>query len=345
MSKDHRNFGLDLMRATAILLVIFGHYFATTPLGLGGYCGVEIFFVLSGFLIGNLLIRSFQTRGPTVATLRSFWLKRWFRTLPNYYFFFLFHSLIVLAMTHQIEPNAHLYLVFLQNFTRPIEDFFSESWSLAVEEWFYLLFPLLIVLVNPGTKLRHGALFAITALFLLVPLLLRAEASFFWDSFTIRRIVIFRLDTMMFGVLTAMVMNWQARLWARLTHPGFLGLALMVFLCGLALFHDPTRLATVFCFPVTALGAALALPFLYRLERWTFAAPVVEYVSQVSYSTYLVHMPFLVAVESCIGWGPPGVVKLAMRLAMVVAVLLLSYLPYRWIETPFLHMRDRVLKK
>ena len=72
MSKDHRNFGLDVMRAIAILLVVFAHYFATTPLGLGGYCDVEIFFVLSGFLIGNILIRSFQSQGATVPSLRGF---------------------------------------------------------------------------------------------------------------------------------------------------------------------------------------------------------------------------------------------------------------------------------
>lgn len=81
MNKDHRNFGLDILRATAILLVVFAHYFASTPLEAGGLPGVEIFFVLSGFLIGNILIRSFQNQGPTAGTLRVFWLKRWFRTL------------------------------------------------------------------------------------------------------------------------------------------------------------------------------------------------------------------------------------------------------------------------
>src|ERR1700683_4648133 len=81
MAISGRNFGLDVMRATAILLVVFAHYFASTPLQGGGLLGVEIFFVLSGFLIGDILIRSLQHDGATPATLKTFWMKRWFRTL------------------------------------------------------------------------------------------------------------------------------------------------------------------------------------------------------------------------------------------------------------------------
>jgi peptidoglycan/LPS O-acetylase OafA/YrhL len=344
--KEHRNFGLDVVRAAAILLVIFSHYLASTPLTNGGLPGVEMFFVLSGFLIGNILIRSFQGHGTTFQTLRDFWLKRWFRTLPNYYVFLAFHCVITLWLAPPLESRWPLYPIFLQNFDRPMPGFFSESWSLAIEEWFYLLFPLLVVIVNPGRQLRHGALFAITALFLLVPPVIRGWVGGETDLQTLRLIVLPHLDTMMYGVIAAMLMNWQSDFWNRLARPLMLLPALAFFAAGLALVHVPGRSSAVLVFPLIAVGVALSLPYLHRVRAEGRLVPgVVRYVSKVSYSAYLLHMPIFFFVDSHVAWDQTSVaVKLAGRLGMVLAALLLSYIPYRLIELPFLHLRDRVLR-
>ena len=92
--ETERVFGLDVMRASAILLVLLGHatvWFASfVPVFnigcLGGYFGVELFFVLSGFLIGSILLRWLIDPGSTT-TLFDFWRRRWLRTLPNYVLF------------------------------------------------------------------------------------------------------------------------------------------------------------------------------------------------------------------------------------------------------------------
>ena len=90
----NRIFGLDIMRATAILMVVFSHVLWILPirknlvsevLSLSGLLGVEIFFVLSGFLIGRIIFNSFVNGKFTIKEVSYFWIRRWFRTLPNYY--------------------------------------------------------------------------------------------------------------------------------------------------------------------------------------------------------------------------------------------------------------------
>jgi peptidoglycan/LPS O-acetylase OafA/YrhL len=145
---ESRVFGLDFLRAAAILLVIVAHSsFMFLPLThrleawwMLGHLGVELFFVLSGFLIGGILATQAQTARFAVG---RFWVRRWLRTLPNYYLFLIIN--IVLARWIEGSwPHAAPYAVFLQNFAWPQPLFFIESWSLAVEEIFYLIAPLLL---------------------------------------------------------------------------------------------------------------------------------------------------------------------------------------------------------
>ena len=114
-----RVFGLDLLRAIAVLMVLSSHalffvrplFPAIQALSLFGYLGVELFFVLSGFLVGGIAIRSFGAQ-PGTADLFGFWVRRWFRTLPNYYLFLG----VNLAMAAPAGPGGVApYLVFLQN--------------------------------------------------------------------------------------------------------------------------------------------------------------------------------------------------------------------------------------
>src|ERR1039458_8648984 len=86
MEHNRRNFGLDALRAAAIMMVLLCHM--TGALKFLGIYGVELFFVLSGFLIGDILIRSAARKGRfEFKDLTEFWTRRWFRTLPNYYWF------------------------------------------------------------------------------------------------------------------------------------------------------------------------------------------------------------------------------------------------------------------
>ena len=146
-TRTRRLFGLDLVRAIAILLVLQVHigfyglrfYGLTLPplMGLLGDLGVELFFVLSGFLIGALLLE-ISERSPTLQGWLRFMLRRWMRTVPLYVLWTL--SLLILY-SHRPFPLL-AYLTFTQNFAWPMPQNspFPVSWSLTVEEWFYLLF-------------------------------------------------------------------------------------------------------------------------------------------------------------------------------------------------------------
>src|SRR3954471_20038191 len=167
-----RVFGLDLLRAAAILMVICAHGFVVLyphfgePLGFfghGGYYGVELFFVLSGFLIGQILIRNGAdlARAGNVA---FFYTRRWLRTLPLFFLFLVVNVVFEhLFRAHPVNFREALsHGLFLRHLAGFHMTFFPESWSLAIEEWFYLLFPAALWIGLKFTK-RFGAVFLLTA--------------------------------------------------------------------------------------------------------------------------------------------------------------------------------------
>lgn len=220
---EKRVFGLDLMRALAILFVVMGH---------GGWIlnkantdfpwirfidGVELFFVLSGFLIGGILIKIFQnTESPTIRTIWNFWIRRWFRTLPNYYLVLILNILFVSygIINEDFSQFNWKFFLFLQNFSQPFYGFFWESWSLSIEEWFYLLFPIILgcfYLLGKALKISKKSIFLYSiSLFLLIPLLLRVfvaskfEVDQFWLGVKIYKVVIYRLDGIALGLLATL---------------------------------------------------------------------------------------------------------------------------------------------
>lgn len=132
ITNSQRNFGLDLLRAIAVLLVVFSHYFASTPLRVGGVIGVEMFFVLSGYLIGSILYRFTLLSDIRVNDLYTFWVRRWVRTLPNYLFFLLVFTALAYPW-YELDVSEWLkYLFFLQNLAEPLNGFYGLSWSLSI---------------------------------------------------------------------------------------------------------------------------------------------------------------------------------------------------------------------
>lgn len=139
----NRIFGLDLLRVVAVFTVLFAHAGFGKFYGIEyGFLAIETFFVMSGFLIGEMLIREFQ-HGFTLFDLRVFWVKRWFRTLPLYYF--VLFAKFFLTNPDGIGWNILYYVFFLQNNFYGVQ-FFTVSWTLVLEEWFYVIMPLIIYL-------------------------------------------------------------------------------------------------------------------------------------------------------------------------------------------------------
>lgn len=352
-----RVYGLDLYRAIAILMVVHGHgrfmlkgtYFESFP-WIKLVDGVELFFVLSGFLIGSILLKLLeQSRYKlTPRLILSFWKRRWYRTLPNYYLILLANVLLVyFGIIHgDIQQFNVKFLLFLQNFSQPFYDFFWESWSLSIEEWFYIFLPITFALVLKIWPNRKGV-FAAIALLIVAPLLYRLSISgqtidWFWWDVKFRKVVLVRLDTIIYGVLAAAVKFYYPSSWKRMAQPA-LWLGLVIIFTVIYLPRDPNALFfQVFFFNLTTIGAMLLLPFFDSLSSFrSKVGKAVTHISLISYSMYLVNLALVAQVvqkQFPVQNPLDGTIKYVLYW---VVVLVVSTLLYRFFEKPMMDLRDR----
>jgi peptidoglycan/LPS O-acetylase OafA/YrhL len=349
---DARSLGLDLLRALAILLVMISHYgnnvgywFHYRPpqrFFFAGDLGVELFFALSGFLIGLLLIRLAEHQ-PTARGFGIFMVRRWMRTLPLY-FLWLGVLFWLWPPRHDATADALHFLTLTQNLFRPMppDFFFAVSWSLTIEEWFYLLFGGALILATRLLRRPGAALALVLAVFLLGPLILRLVALDYSEVGAGRmKQVFFRIDEIAYGV--AMAWLYTRRAWPfRRPWPLLLLGLLLIGLTWAGRLPLPVRLLPALTYNATIAGCALCLPAALRLRRapaW-FAVPV-RLVSALSYALYLVHLTILVDFAQGQLWGAG---RLSAPAAAVVAVLLpfvIATLSYRYFEGPILRRRPR----
>ena len=348
------------MRAAAIAFVTLSHVLLV-PLWvllrqhtawpvMAGYFGVEIFFVLSGFLIGGILIRDFS-KSATGGTLVRFWCRRWLRTLPLFYLFVVVN--LVIDRAHG-GPAAGWWsnLFFLQNLTSAGGPFFRESWSLAVEEWFYLLAPPLIFAgLKMGLPLKRSALaVALGGIACATAWRIYVVGSGHLKGFDeVHTVVTMRLDACMFGVFAAWwnhyaPESWNAWKW------GKLGIGLLC-LCGAAAMYQLLPLKTSFAagthlLSLTSLGAMLCLPSLaaLRTPRGKLAQAV-TLCSKWSYAMYLVNLPILIWLEREAGRAleEPLTASVAAASGLMFTVIASAALHYFY-EMPILRWRDRRLR-
>ncbi|HEY5894520.1 MAG TPA: acyltransferase [Chthoniobacterales bacterium] len=352
MQATKRLIGLDAIRAIAILLVVLTHYlgfyFGITgrwcwPLGV---LGVEMFFVLSGYLIGGILLDVIAKNNGrlTPPVLLNFWMRRWFRTIPNY---LLFLAIFIVGF-HRYDPKEiATYLTFTQNLFHPVPGFFDISWSLAVEEWFYLLFPISILLFSvTNWRMRYKVL-AATAVLFICPLVLRIVygPGLEWDS-GVRKIVVMRLDALMWGVLVAAMKRYAPAYFQKLQSPKFFGAGLVLLitlLLSLNMKFKPAEdfiatWADAFWFSGFSLSVALMMPFCVAIRSLPLPlSHVAMRISLWSYSMYLCHEPVMFVTKKLFHELPRGFL-IAITSVVILAV---SALLYHFFEVPMLRLRDK----
>ncbi|MDB5793470.1 MAG: acyltransferase [Massilia sp.] len=360
-SRSLRLHGLDTLRALAVTLVVLHHYtlFVSNDdhtfgwVGRIGWAGVDLFFALSGYLIGNQIFAAMKSEAGL--SLKAFYARRLLRTLPNY---------LVLLAIYSLWPawgeNAPLaplwrYLSFTQNLGLAPGTAFSHSWSLAIEEQFYALLPAL-ALIGAALRLRMPVAWIFIAC-LVGGMLLRAElwaervdgaqyGTYFYYKL-IYYASLCRLDELVAGVALALVKNRHPALWTPLTAHGNRALAAGLSVTGATfwLFLDDRYgfIATVFGYPLLALGfgllilAALSQRSLLRDLRIPGAGRLAVW----SYAIYLTHRGMsAVAVGPLreLGYGPHTAPAIALLLASSV---LSGWVLYRLVELPFMALRER----
>ncbi|MBE9666864.1 acyltransferase family protein [Mucilaginibacter boryungensis] len=321
--KHKRVFGLDVFRATAIILVLMSHTISLIGTKVimdifyvVGVIGVELFFVLSGFLIGIILIKLYHT-APVISfeSIKVFWIRRWFRTLPNYYLMLIVYIFMFSYLNHKnilTKFDTLLYFGFLQNFFSEIkESFFGVSWSLSIEEWFYIFFPALLFGSQRFFKNKQKAIFTLIIIFIAFPFLTRTYFEFFgrnigWDT-GYRKIVPLRLDGIAMGVLAAYFKYYYDQQFNKYKNLFFsIGLVflllLIVFFYYATCVHSTVSMniikATVF-FTLFSLSIALLIPFIYKLNDSNLNKIfllIIRNISIISYSMYLLHPIIIIFV-------------------------------------------------
>lgn len=372
-----RAVGPDILRSLAILLVMLFHCpVAATPIVLMGvrsygWLGVDIFFVLSGFLIGRQLFREVQTKGHV--DLSTFYLRRAFRILPAFFIVLAIYALVPFAREAATMQPVWRFATFTMNFglESRYAGSFTQAWSLCVEEHFYLTFPLLLIFF--ARRMTFGSTIALSVGILLTGILLRfaiwqTQVGVFIDAHdygeayaSYLRDIYYptynRLDGLMFGVLLAAVNVFRPAFWKRHAPPKVsfsVGVVLVVI--ALVIFAQrgafaaanhsivvQSLLGTVVGFPVFAAGVALILSGLVdvesRLSRWPIRG--VALVATLSYSLYLTHKSVFHVDQLLFGaenlQGVSGFVIYAATSLVVASVL------WFLVERFFLKLRDRFL--
>jgi peptidoglycan/LPS O-acetylase OafA/YrhL len=291
---------LDGLRAISVLMVCFNHlpnFPASVPMA--GYLGVDVFFVLSGFLISTLLLREREARGAISAS--AFYARRAFRILPVYFVVLLAYVAAV-YVTHDAARQTEMKLAlpwlvsFLQEY-RPAAagSFFGQSWSLGIEEKFYLVWPGLVMLLFPFRRpVILVACFMIAAGALIAPFLPVDPSVFMTPEQYVRCYGALGLGACLAAVLARSTGAARERAQFFRLGPNVACLLAIIGYIAVLIWREPV--VPLFSVFVTLLTGALVLHDRSRLSRF-LGHPIMTFVGRRSYSMYLLHVLTLHAVE------------------------------------------------
>ncbi|MES2127290.1 MAG: acyltransferase [Pseudomonadota bacterium] len=358
---SERIHGLDTLRACAIVLVVLHHYVLFVSgaptfgwVGEIGWVGVDLFFALSGYLIGNQIFAAL--RSAAGLSLPRFYARRFLRTLPAYYVVLALYFLWPDFRAGATLPPLWKFLTFTQNINLNPGTAFSHAWSLCIEEQFYVLLPACALAIAAlrrslwwtwvGVGLAFGAGMAMRA--------------WVWDEYVggdlhgrthyyqfIYYSSLCRFDELMAGVALALLKNFHGRAWGRLTRRGNVMLGAGLLVCSLAfylfLLDRLGFMLTVFGYPLLALGFGLLM--VAALSEGSLlaatAVPGAGRLALYAYAIYLTHKQACILANAALqarGVDPGQGVAIAIMLALS---LVSGMALYHLVEQPFMALRAR----
>jgi peptidoglycan/LPS O-acetylase OafA/YrhL len=337
---------LDVLRSAAILLVFTGHYVlgfrasATVqnfPLFRWGWTGVDLFFVLSGFLIGSQLWKELSRTGQIL--IGHFLLRRGLRIWPLYYGF------VAFALMEHFSKGIWPDVAFLSNF---FHSQVSGGWSLSTEEQFYILTPLLLSLFAMKLAPRRLWIVPVLALAALVSARAFVMAHSTLPEHLLREKLYFPIFTHADGLAIGVLLAWFSVFHkARLRSKIFSTILIIAMLIGGLLLYTSSAVLWNF----TALGLIYGSMALYgistlplpQLVRWRGF----YLLSRLSYGFYLNHFGIIsLLYPKLYGWSTRGSVNFWCAYSLCLAIcLLVAILTFSLIEWPFLRVRANWLDR
>lgn len=357
-------YGLDHLRALAIILVFFFHYSIVSggqpewlpSVASFGWTGVDLFFVLSGFLISSQLFSQIN-QGQRIS-FKPFFIKRFFRIVPAFLVTVGIYFCVPYFREKEALPPLWKFLTFTQNLGLNLKDYgtFSHCWSLCVEEHFYLFLPIILILLQTS-KLISKSYWLLIALFLFgfairiysynhfyFPKANEENGWLYWYKF-IYYPTYNRLDGLLAGVSIAAIRVFLPNLWHKLSRYGnsFFLLSLFILTGAYFLCEDQqTFTASVFGFPFIALGfgcmvlsAVSPTSFLYRWKSRTST-----FIATLSYAIYLTHKGIIHTSIQLLENFP--IDSNAMMVICIFTCISGAYLLHLTIEKPFMKLRNKM---
>ena len=346
-----RSVELDFVRGIAILAVMGYHFHVNNtgssliaiieyPLKNFGREGVNLFFTLSGFLVGGLLLRQYAETGHVDA--RRFIVRRIFKIWPAYYVLILFHAIVG---RHPLDSFLWQNLTHLQNY---FGTSISQTWSLAVEEHFYLFLPA-ILLLFARWKMRTGSIIGVLGGICVVVLIARClevagggvEAAFFYTQY--------RIDSLLYGVILAAIYWMKPDVYQNLAkRTGLLLAVVAVLVAWLVLATKHVPLDESIGYTIQALGFCAFIVLMLEHSgkvRNSFAYRAVAWLGVYSYGIYLWHSlalapgDMVIRKATALGLSPVAVWIIAISAQAAIAIIA-GYAMTRAVEYPFLRLRN-----
>ena len=350
--------GLDLLRALAIIIVVIYHaalfgFKLPDRIDRFGWIGVDLFFVLSGYLIGGQLLAPLA-RGNKI-NLGRFFARRALRIMPAYFVVLAVYFLLPSWREYpDMSQPLWKFLLSIQNIALHGGTAFSHAWSLAVEDQFYLALPFLLLFLCR----RPRAAIIIPCLLIVGGIALRAflaaqnpsvhggvsfrgfQAWIYYPTWT-------RLDPLVWGVALAAIEKFRPQWWQRLMDCAVWlwlpGLALIVYALYLGEGDYLTVTACVWQFPLIALGMATLLICAVspRLFFRRVAIPGAAFIASIAYSAYLIQKLVIHFVEQFCTNHNITLTSVPALVGVEIAVYAVATLLFLSIERPFLQLRHR----
>ncbi len=367
VKESKRLFGLDHLRTLAIVLVFVFHYGRlfqhpewTNTISQFGWSGVDLFFVLSGYLISSQLFSNIAEHNAI--PLRSFFIKRFFRIIPAYLFVVAIYFLFPFCREREELAPLWKYLTFTQNLGLDLrtQGTFSHAWSLCIEEQFYLFLPLILATLVYFKVFKKSyiiivLLFAFgffTRAYLwykaVLPFKDQNDAWAYWYKW-IYYPTFCRLDSLLSGVLIAAIFQFYPTIKTKLLPYGNQLLGLSIAVLAVAYFvctDQETLLASIVGFSIVSvayglmvLSAICSTSILYK-----FNSRITATIASLSYSIYLIHKITIHLTQEYFTCFSVEKDSNIMFLICIITTLISAFIMNRIIEKPFLHLRDKLLQ-
>ena len=337
--------GLDSFRGIGILWIICCHYFPGYGFFKFGWVSLEVFFVLSGFLITKVLLNSINENHY----FKNFYARRALRIFPIYYLFIgvFFLALFIFSKANSfqfLKNNYPYYFIYLQNFLfvfnglEPLS-YLNHLWSLAMEEQFYFIWPITIYYIRNITTLRKLLIITIIIVFI-IRLVIWWKWGYRYETYHCNTFA--RIDTIAFGCFLGCGFSYTEL--TKKVRSLIIILSVSVFPIGIILFKNPyvtnPLFSTIGYTSISILTIFFIEYFIKEKTKFKFLKNnwLINYLGQISYGVYLFHIPvfYIINFKSNLPNPVNGIVSMILSFSIAA-------ISYKFYEQRFLNLKKKFI--